>query len=370
MLQSLQQHDTNATAKLESALEQLSNKHYDDFLTGVERYRASAFARDVPEAPVLWHEGSTRLRDYGRDYGRDDGRDDGSGEGNKNKPAVLVIPSLINRFHVLDLDEKQSLLRDLSVHFHPYLIDWDVPGPEELGFDLNAYFSKRLVPILDFLGTVKNGPVHLLGYCMGGTLAVALTQLRPQNIKSLTCIATPWDFYKGEAHGKEKMQALMAGLDPLLESWGELPVDVLQSFFISLQPFHLHDKFVRFAREESEAAQRRFVLIEDWVNEGVPLSRHVARDCLQGWYVENKPAQKKWDVLGTAINASAIKIPSCHIIPQHDKIVPRQSALALAQTMHGAEILEPPFGHISMMTNAAARDELWPRLFDWLASQG
>lgn len=357
-LQSLQQQDKNAAARLEDSLFDLTNQHYADFLSGVERYRASPSVRTLSDAPVIWHEGTTLLRDYGLD------------EDPANKFAVLVIPSLINRYHVLDLDEKQSLMRGLSARFHPYLIDWDAPGPDELGFDLDAYFGKRLLPILDFLCQRHDGPVHVLGYCMGGTLAVALAQLCPQQIKSLTCMAAPWDFHKGESHVKERMLALMTWLDPHLDGWGALPVDVLQSFFIHLQPFHLHDKFIRFAHEADEEALRRFVLVEDWVNEGVPLSRFVARDCLHGWYIDNTPFQKKWQVLGKIIDPVSSKTPSCHIIPQHDKIVPKASALALAHAMRGAEIIEPPYGHISMMTHAAARDELWPRLFDWLASQG
>ncbi|MBY0429504.1 MAG: hypothetical protein K2Q32_09830, partial [Alphaproteobacteria bacterium] len=145
-------------------------------------------------------------------------------------------------------------------------------------------------------------------------------------------------------------------------------------FFISLQPFALLDKFMRFAdMKRGSAIERAFVLIEDWVNEGVPLTGKVASTCLQGWYIENITQKGAWRVLGKAIRPQDIKLPSLHVIPQNDKIVPPASAKALAAAMckggHQATVLQPEFGHISMMVNSAARDKLWPALFSWLASQ-
>ena len=34
------------------------------FLDGIERYRSHPYHRDLPEPPVLWQEGTTRLLDY------------------------------------------------------------------------------------------------------------------------------------------------------------------------------------------------------------------------------------------------------------------------------------------------------------------
>jgi polyhydroxyalkanoate synthase len=354
-LQSYLSRDKNAAARLDAALQKLSNADYADFLTGIERYRASPVVRDVPQRPVIWQKGTTRLFDYG--------------EEGKKRPPVLVIPSLINRYHVLDLDEKQSLMRALAARFHPYLVDWDEPGGEELAFNLESYFTCRLLPVLAHVAAIHKKPVHLVGYCMGGTMAAALAQLMPDNTKSLSCLAAPWDFHAGDEQMPMKMQAVLTALDPLMESWGFLPVDLLQGFFISLQPFHLQEKFMRFAREpENSEAARTFVLVEDWVNEGVPLPLHVARACLQGWYIENQTARGNWRVRGETILPATLQLPNLHIIPQHDKIVPQASALGLATIMRQPAIIQPTFGHISMMVNAAARDKVWPQLFDWLAS--
>ena len=41
-------------------------------------------------------------------------------------------------------------------------------------------------------------------------------------------------------------------------------------------------------------AARRFVVLEDWLNDGVPLAAPVAREVLSGWYGANTPAAGAW----------------------------------------------------------------------------
>src|SRR5262249_55897057 len=133
------------------------------------------------EAPVIWSAGTTKLRDY-HPAGAD-------------LPVILVIPSLINRLDILDIDASHSLLRTLAAEgFRPLVVDWDIPGDEEEGFSLDDYMTKRLLPVFDRLTGAEK--VHVFGYCMGGLLALALAALRPERTATLTLLATPWDFHK------------------------------------------------------------------------------------------------------------------------------------------------------------------------------
>jgi len=78
----------------------------------------------------VWRRGTTELLDYG-----------GNGEG----PTVLVIPSLINRYYVLDLLPERSFLHHLaSSGLRTLVIDWGTPGSEECYFDLTLYIVERL----------------------------------------------------------------------------------------------------------------------------------------------------------------------------------------------------------------------------------
>ena len=341
-----------ASEKLKETVERQAGEHYATFICGVTAYQQSPFKRTIKAPPVLWREGTTRVLDFGN---------------KKNGEAVLVIPSLINRYHVLDIETNTSFLRALaSRSFRPLLVDWGEPGRAEQEFTLDDYI-KRLQTALALANKINNGPVPVIGYCMGGVFTAALAALEPKKISKLMFLATPWDFHAGE--DTERQINITQQLLPSLKEWGELPIDVMQAFFVMLSPFSVLDKYIRYAAMKPGSPEARsFVLLEDWVNDGVPLPKNVARDCLQAWYAENKTARGTWKVLGKNIKPSQCSIPSLHVIPSRDRIVPPQSAEALAKLMTHTKVLRPALGHVSMMAHRSAADTLWPQLFDWLAS--
>jgi polyhydroxyalkanoate synthase len=343
---------SSAAAKLEAEIARLACERYEGFLAGITRYCNSPVKRTLKTPPAIWQDGSTRLLDFG-----------------KKGEVVLVIPSLVNRYHVLDLSEDVSFVRDLAARgFHPLLVDWDVPAAKEQKFTIDDYM-RRLLAMLEKAVELNKGPVPVIGYCMGGMLAAALAQLAPDKIAKLMFLATPWDFHAGDKHEGKRMQDIMNHLQPMFEEWMEVPVDTLQSFFILQQPFAVIEKFRRFGEmAEDSVAARDFVILEDWVNDGVPLSKPVGHVCLNGWYVQNITYRGKWEVMGVCVNPANLPQPSLHVIPARDRIVPPESAAALARLMPRAKTLKPAFGHVSMMSHAEAKERLWPKLFDWLAS--
>ena len=113
---------------------------------------------------------------------------------------------------------------------------------------------------------------------------------------------------------------------------------------------------------------REFVALEDWLNDGVPLAGPVALECLQDWYVENRPMKRRWQIAGAAIDPRQITQPSFLVVPRADRIVPPNSALGLAHELAQTQILRPPLGHIGMVTSARARAAVWEPLARWLAA--
>src|SRR3546814_11548629 len=97
---------------------------------------------------------------------------------------------------------------------------------------------------------------------------------------------------------------------PLLEVAGEMPVDLLQGLFASLDPQLVVRKFLAFGR--LDAASRKaeeFVALEDWLNDGVPLAAQVARECLGRWYGYNAKARGQWRLAGCRVGQTQNKLP-------------------------------------------------------------
>ncbi len=325
----------------------------DRLLAGIEQYRHHAWERDVADAPELWREGSTVLRDYG-----------GIG------PAVLFVPSLINRAYILDLSGRHSLLRWLARHgVNPWLVDWGYPGETERRFGLDDYIAGRLARALEATVELTGGPVAVAGYCMGGLLALALARLRPDQVTGLVLLATPWDFHAGDGGRARALAALVPVLEPQLQLFGALPVDSLQMLFAGLDPFGIQRKFEAFSRVDPDSARARlFVALEDWLNDGIPLAAPVARQCLQGWYGDNLPARGAWTVAGARIDPAEIDLPSLALMPAKDRIVPPGSAAALAAALPRCDALTVGAGHIGMVVGSGMRTAVWEPLRHWIAA--
>ena len=98
----------------------------------------------------------------------------------------------------------------------------------------------------------------------------------------------------------------------------------------------------------------------------MPLPAAVARECLLGWYGANTTGRGEWRVAGQAIRPEAIRLPSLVVVPEQDRIVPPESAAALAQALPDAAIIRPPLGHIGMVVGGRARAALWEPMAQWL----
>jgi len=353
LLRELEEADPDA---LRIAVGREVRQRLDELERGIRVYRHHPYRRTPSTAPVVWREGTTRLLDYG------------AGQGGL---PLLVIPSLINRGYILDLWPERSFVRALAgAGFRPFLVDWDRPGEAERRFDLSDYVGGRLRGTLSaVVATTGRAPV-VVGYCMGGLLATALACLQPRDVSSLILLATPWDFHADKPALARALAGSVAPWMPFFEMLGIMPLDVIQGLFSALDPFLVVRKFCAFARLDTGSERaREFVALEDWLNDGVPLAAGVAKDCLLGWYGENTPARGTWKVAGLTIDPGTIKAPTLVVVPEQDRIVPPLSARALAQAIPHATVLNPPLGHIGMVSSRRAPTELWPRVAGWLGGQ-
>ena len=336
------------------ALENEAKRRQEGFIRGVGKYRSHPWRRDdATDAKIIWRDGTTVLLDYSEDGAKG--------------PPVLVVPSLINRAYILDLSPERSLMRFLAQNgFRPYLIDWSEPGVAEKGFSFDDYIGGRLSAALSTI-LKKDGPPIMLGYCLGGLFALALSVMRQQDVKGLALLATPWNFHQPDEKPAKAMHALRPMIDDLVRLYGILPAETLQCFFSMIDPGSIERKFRMFgAMAQDSQRARMFVMLEDWLNDSVPLPARAARQCLYDWCADNIIAKGEWSVSGERICASSFKKPVLAIIPQKDRIVPPESALALLDELPHAEKIALPTGHVGMIAGVQAKSATFAPIANWI----
>ncbi|MGQ0527066.1 MAG: alpha/beta fold hydrolase [Alphaproteobacteria bacterium] len=328
----------------------------EEMLRGIQAYYAHPYEAPPLSFDVLWQKGTVSVKAVaGAKY-------------NPAHPAILLVPSLINSAKILDLMPDRSLLRWLQEKsVNAYLLDWGNVTDDEEQKDMNVLITQRLIPALEFLNKQAGRPVHVLGYCMGGTMLAAAATLAPDKIKSLIFLAAPWDFHAGSGALKARVEFWAPTMLPLIAEKGPLSVDWIQMLFASLDPVGTSEKFAKFAAMDPDSPQAQlFVAVEDWLNDGVDLPGAVAHECIHGWFFENKPPHGTWNIGSASIKPGAIKCPALVIASTKDRLVEYDSAAALQKFIGNTKIINPECGHIGMIAGDKAVSKVWESVKDWL----
>jgi polyhydroxyalkanoate synthase len=294
-----------------------------DALHGLKMYEHMPRREPAPIKPEVARVGDATLRDHG-----------GNGA-----PAVLV-PSLINPPRILDLDEQASLTDAMTrMGRRVLLLDWGT-AEERKDLSVAGHIETLLLPLLRGISE----PVALIGYCLGGTMAIAAANLVP--VERVATLAAPWNFALYPDASRATLQDMWRHSKGAARQLGALPMEVLQAAFWSLDPARTVAKFAEFGRLDPAGPEaRRFIELEEWANEGEPLPYRAAKELIEELFGEDLPGSGRWLVGGKDVT-DELSVPALHLTADHDRIAP-------ASTAPAGRAIGIASGHVGMIVGSA-----------------
>lgn len=282
------------------------------------------------------------------------------------KDSLLVVASLINQYYVLDLLPDVSVIDGFCRQgFDVYVLDWQAPGEEGLSRDFTDYVDGFITWGATEAARGTDHGVHVLGYCMGGTLAAMHAALHPHQVKSLMLLGTPLDFHaSGVLASFTKPHVFDANL--MVDALGNVPPLMLQSAFKAMAPATLFHKFWEAAdRTHDEEALRHFLAVEKWLEDNVSFPGGLYRPYITRLYQDNALIQGKMTVGTRTVDLKDLKMPVLNIIGTKDTIVNPAGSRAVMPLLAQGTALEFETGHIGLSTSKRAHRELWPKVHAW-----
>jgi polyhydroxyalkanoate synthase len=306
-----------------------------DALAGLRAYeRAPRRERPTPKPEVARVRGAA-LRHHG-------------GEG----PPAVLVPSLINPPRILDLDEEVSLTGAIAkMGRRALLLDWG-RAEDRSELSVAGHIEQLLLPLLRSIGE----PPALIGYCLGGTMAIAGANLAA--VERVVTLAAPWNFARYPESSHRALRDMWRHSQAAAGALGALPMEVLQAAFWSLDPERTVRKFAEFGRlDPASADARRFIELEEWANEGEPLPYPAAKELIGNLFGKDLAGSGTWLVEGRPVS-DRLPVPSLHLGAERDLIAP-------PQTTASGEVVAISSGHVGMIVGSA-RGEVHGRLQSFL----
>ena len=290
---------------------------------------------------------------------------------------VLLIPSLINRHYVMDLLPGKSMAEDLVKAGHDvYCLDWGTPGDEDrhLTFDdvCDRYLGRAIRKVAS---TSPRGKAHVLGYCLGGTLATIHAAVHPEHVASLLVLAAPVAFGSGEQGMLEAWtKSSSFKVKDIVDAFGNVPWQLMQSAFTMLRPtlplskaVHVVDKAIKAdpvnANKWDEFSEG-FRALETWGNDNVSFPGACYVRYIEELYRNDALMKGTFTLSGQDARLEKISVPTMCIVFEHDNIVPLQNAAVLVDKISSTdkELLRLPGGHVGAVVSRSAQKTLWPRM--------
>jgi polyhydroxyalkanoate synthase len=321
--------------------------------------REWAPAEPTPSS-VIWRSGAAKVRRYRSDaavrYGQ----------------PVLAFTGLVSRPYCFDLAPGNSFVQRLmDAGFDAYVLDWGIPTAEDSGMTLENYLQDLLPRAMAaVLREARVDSLNLLGYCMGGNMALSALAAEPRlPVKNLAVMTTAIDF----THLGPITEALREGRVPVesvLDETGNVPANVIETAFKVRRPT---SDMVVYANLLQNLWNDEYLVgyqaMGRWVREHVPMAGAAFLQIAEQWVVENGFYEGRLRLGGRPVRLSSIRVPTLAVIAQRDDMVPQEAATPISEVLTGTEVelFMPDTGHTGLVTGRTASRVTLPHIFDWLA---
>lgn len=286
------------------------------------------------------------------------------------RQPLLLVPSIINRYYIMDLQPGRSMVAYLLQQgFDVWVVDWGAPGPEDRFDAFDDYIVTYLRRLVQRVRRETGGaPISLLGYCIGGIFTAIYAALYPDDVANLINLAGPIDFSDDGL--------LCAWTRPdrfrpqaIVDAYGNMPGWLMNSAFDYAIPGNLlRQELSLWERLEDDARLQDYLGLQYWLRDEVAFPGAAYNKYIQALYQENQLSQGRLAIDSRLVNLAAITAPLLTITATHDHIAPSPSVTILNDLVSSTdkEILAIEGGHIGIVAGKNARQTLWPQLAAWL----
>ncbi|KHT51664.1 class I poly(R)-hydroxyalkanoic acid synthase [Vibrio sinaloensis] len=279
-----------------------------------------------------------------------------------NAVPLLIVPPFINKYYILDLREKNSMVRWLLEQGHSvFMISWRNPGAEQRDVEFGDYVTEGVAKAVSAIESITGQEqINAAGYCIGGTVlastvAYYAAKRMKKRIKSATFFTTLLDFAQPGEVGAYINETIIDAITQQNDAKGYMDGRSLSVTFSLLRENSLYWNYYvdNYLKGNSPVD---FDLLY-WNSDSTNVSAASHNFLLRELYLHNKLVQDKGVKIGGVwIDLNKIKIPSYFVSTKEDHIALWQGTYRGALNVGGNKtFVLGESGHIAGIVNHPAK---------------
>ncbi|ANS87522.1 Poly(3-hydroxyalkanoate) polymerase [Vibrio scophthalmi] len=296
---------------------------------------------------------------------------------------LLIVPPFVNKYYILDLREKNSMVRWLLEQGHSvFMISWRNPGQAQHKVEFGDYVTEGVAKAVSAIEDITGqSQINAAGYCIGGTvlastIAYYAAKRMKKRIKSASFFTTLLDFAQPGEVGAYINESVINAIEVQNNAKGYMDGRSLSVTFSLLRENSLYWNYYvdNYLKGVSPVDFDLLYWNSDSTNVAAPTHNFMLREL----YLENKLVQDKGVKIGGVwIDLDKIKIPSYFISAKEDHIALWQGTYRGALNVGGNKtFVLGESGHIAGIVNHPAKnkygywtnDSLDENAEEWLAN--
>jgi polyhydroxyalkanoate synthase len=242
---------------------------------------------------------------------------------------LLLVPSWIMKYYILDLSPENSLVRYLVQQgYTVFVVSWRNPdsGDRDLGMD--DYLKQGALAAIDAVRRICPGTrIQAVGYCLGGTLlgmaAAYLARGGDEVLQSLTLLAAELDFSEPGELGLFIDESQLAYLEDIMWEQGYLDGKQMAGAFALLNSRDL--VWSRMVHDYLMGQRPASTDLAAWNADATRMPYRQHREYLERLYLNNELAQGRYCVDGHPIALADLRLPLYVVGTERDTVSPWRS---------------------------------------------
>ena len=276
---------------------------------------------------------------------------------------VLIIPSWIMKYYILDLTPDDSLVRYLVSRGHTvFVVSWKNPDGADRELGMDDYLSLGVLAALEAVHALRpRVRIHAMGYCLGGTLlaiAAAVLGGKDRNpLKTVSLLAAQVDFKQPGELGLFIDESQINFLEGVMAERGYLDGRQMAGAFQLINSKDL--VWSKLVHEYLMGAHSPMTAMKAWNADATRLPARMHSEYLRRLYLHNDLAEGRYPVGGKPVRLAHIELPMFVVATERDHVSPWKSVyqvlhlvrapatFVLSSGGHNLGIVSPPSGPLA-----------------------